>query len=104
MSVKAKVTLIDGMNFVGVANSGHEVIMDAAPEVGGQNKVPRLSNTREHLALFAKPLDVAVCRQTDDLKTFRMVRHNINNIPSNRARRTQNENTFFHVFRTCKIS
>lgn len=41
MSVKAKVTLIDGMNFVGVANSGHEVIMDAAPEVGGQNKGAR---------------------------------------------------------------
>lgn len=41
MSVKAKVTLVDGMNFVGVANSGHEVIMDAASEVGGQNKGAR---------------------------------------------------------------
>jgi len=41
MSVNAKITLVDGMQFVGTANSGHEVIMDAAPEVGGQNKGSR---------------------------------------------------------------
>ncbi|HLC17257.1 MAG TPA: OsmC family protein [Thermodesulfovibrionia bacterium] len=41
MSVNAKITLVDGMQFAGTANSGHEVIMDAAPEVGGQNKGSR---------------------------------------------------------------
>ncbi len=33
----AKVTLVDGMQFVGSADSGHAVVMDAAPTVGGSN-------------------------------------------------------------------
>jgi len=33
----AKVTLVDGMQFVGSADSGHAVVMDAAPTVGGNN-------------------------------------------------------------------
>lgn len=35
---KAKITLIDGMRFSGVADSGHEVMMDAPSSVGGQDK------------------------------------------------------------------
>lgn len=34
---KAKVTLVDGMQFIGTADSGHAVIMDAAPNVGGSD-------------------------------------------------------------------
>lgn len=35
--VNATVTLVDGMQFVGTANSGHAVVMDSAPSVGGQD-------------------------------------------------------------------
>jgi len=34
---KAKVTLVDGMQFVGIADSGHAVVMDANTNVGGGN-------------------------------------------------------------------
>jgi putative redox protein len=33
----ARVTFVDGMQFVGSADSGHAVVMDAAPSVGGNN-------------------------------------------------------------------
>ncbi len=33
---KATVTLVNGMQFTGVADTGHEVIMDAPPSVGGR--------------------------------------------------------------------
>ena len=39
--MKAKVTLNEGMQFVGSADSGHAVLMDAAPEVGGANTALR---------------------------------------------------------------
>jgi putative redox protein len=38
---KATVKLIDGMQFTGSADSGHEVIMDAPPAVGGRDTGPR---------------------------------------------------------------
>jgi putative redox protein len=34
---KAKVTLVDSMQFVGTADSGHAVVMDAHASVGGNN-------------------------------------------------------------------
>jgi putative redox protein len=34
---KAKVTLVEGMQFVGSADSGHAVVMDAPASVGGGN-------------------------------------------------------------------
>ncbi len=34
---KAKVTLVDGMQFVGSANSGHAVVMDGHASVGGND-------------------------------------------------------------------
>ncbi len=34
---KAKVMFVDGMQFVGSADSGHAVVMDATPSVGGNN-------------------------------------------------------------------
>jgi putative redox protein len=35
--LNAKVTLVEGMQFVGSADSGHAVVMDTAPSVGGNN-------------------------------------------------------------------
>jgi putative redox protein len=35
--MKARVRWVDGMQFVGEADSGHAVVMDASPEVGGRN-------------------------------------------------------------------
>ena len=34
---KAKVTYVDGMQFVGEADSGHAIVMDGTPETGGKN-------------------------------------------------------------------
>jgi putative redox protein len=39
MSVKIK--WVDGMKFVGNADSGHSVVMDAGPEVGGEDTATR---------------------------------------------------------------
>lgn len=35
--MKARVKWVDGMMFVGESGSGHAVVMDAAPEVGGRD-------------------------------------------------------------------
>ena len=34
---KAKVTYVNGMQFVGEAESGHAIVMDGTPETGGKN-------------------------------------------------------------------
>lgn len=39
--MKAEVSLIDGVSFAGVADSGHRIIMDGPPEFGGLNKGTR---------------------------------------------------------------
>jgi putative redox protein len=41
MLVEAKVTLVEGMQFVGSAGSGHAVVMDADTNVGGANSGSR---------------------------------------------------------------
>jgi putative redox protein len=35
--MKARVKWVDGMQFVGESDSGHAVVMDGAPEIGGRN-------------------------------------------------------------------
>lgn len=35
--MKARVKWVDGMTFVGESESGHAVVMDAAPDIGGKN-------------------------------------------------------------------
>jgi putative redox protein len=35
--MKARVKLIEGVSFVGQSESGHSVVMDGAPEAGGNN-------------------------------------------------------------------
>ncbi len=39
--MKAKVTLSKGSSFKGVVESGHGVVMDVSPKLGGQNLGPR---------------------------------------------------------------
>ena len=39
--MKARVKLVDGITFVAESGSGHAVVMDAAPEVGGRDLGPR---------------------------------------------------------------
>ena len=39
--MKAKVTLSEGSSFKGVVESGHGVVMDVSPDLGGQNLGPR---------------------------------------------------------------
>jgi putative redox protein len=34
---KAKVTYVNGLQFVGEADSGHAIVMDGTPDVGGRN-------------------------------------------------------------------
>jgi putative redox protein len=39
--VKARVSLLEGVSFAGTADSGHRVVMDGPPELGGRNKGTR---------------------------------------------------------------
>ncbi len=41
--LKSRVKLVENMQFVGTADSGHAVVMDAAPSVGGANTGSRPS-------------------------------------------------------------
>src|SRR6185312_9660955 len=36
-SMKARIQLVEGMTFVAESGSGHAVVVDAAPDVGGRN-------------------------------------------------------------------
>lgn len=35
--MKAKVTLVEGQTWIGEAGSGHGIVIDAAPDIGGRN-------------------------------------------------------------------
>jgi putative redox protein len=35
--VKARIKLVDGMTFVAESDSGHGIVIDAAPDIGGRN-------------------------------------------------------------------
>jgi putative redox protein len=39
--MKARIQLVDGMTFVAEGGSGHAVVVDAAPDVGGRDLGPR---------------------------------------------------------------
>jgi putative redox protein len=39
--MKARVKWVEGMSFVASAGSGHALVMDGAPDIGGQNLGPR---------------------------------------------------------------
>jgi len=40
-TARARVRLVEGLQFVGVGDSGHAVLMDGVPEHGGSNSAPR---------------------------------------------------------------
>lgn len=39
--MKARIKLLDGITFVAESGSGHAIVVDAAPDVGGRNLGPR---------------------------------------------------------------
>ena len=39
--MKARIKWVEGMTFIGESESGHAIVMDAAPAVGGRNLGPR---------------------------------------------------------------
>lgn len=39
--MKARIKLVDGIAFVAESGSGHAIVVDAAPDVGGRNLGPR---------------------------------------------------------------
>jgi putative redox protein len=39
--VKARIKLVEGITFVAESGSGHGIVVDAAPDVGGKNLGPR---------------------------------------------------------------
>lgn len=39
--MKARIKLVEGMTFVGESGSGHAVVMDGAPAIGGRDLGPR---------------------------------------------------------------
>ena len=41
MGMKSRVKLVEGMTFVAESGSGHAVVLDAAPDIGGRNLGPR---------------------------------------------------------------
>ena len=38
---RAKISYVQGLQFVGTASSGHAIVMDGDPEVGGSNTAPK---------------------------------------------------------------
>ncbi len=64
--MKARVSWHEGMRFVGVGDSGHAVLMDTAPEVGGEDSGPRPAE----LLLFA----LGGCTAMDVLSTLKKMR------------------------------
>lgn len=41
MGMKSRVKLVEGMTFVAESGSGHAMVIDAAPDIGGRNLGPR---------------------------------------------------------------
>lgn len=68
-NVTARVKLIEGIQMVGESGSGHTVVMDASPEVGGRN-------------MGIRPMELLLigmggCSSIDVLAILRKGRHNV---------------------------
>jgi len=90
--VKARIKLADGMTFVAESGSGHGIVVDASPEIGGRDLGPRpmelvlmgtgaCSAVDVVLILRRSRQDVVDCvvelegdRATDDPKVFTRIR------------------------------
>ncbi|HET9652809.1 MAG TPA: OsmC family protein [Usitatibacter sp.] len=67
--MKARVQLVEGMTFVAESGSGHAVVVDAAPDVGGRN-------------LGARPMELVLmgtgtCSAIDVVHILRKARQNV---------------------------
>lgn len=67
--MKARVSLLEGMTFVAESGSGHAIVLDASPEVGGRN-------------LGARPMEVVLmgtgaCSAIDVVHILRKARQDI---------------------------
>jgi putative redox protein len=81
--MKSKVKLIEGMQFVGTADSGHAVIMDAPPSVGGADTGARPSE----LLLMA----LGGCSGMDVVSILRKKKQEITNVEVHVTGETQQE-------------
>ena len=67
--MKARVKLVEGMTFVAESGSGHAVVMDASPEVGGRD-------------MGARPMEMVLmgaggCSAIDVVHILRKARQNL---------------------------
>ena len=72
---KAKVVLVDDMQFVGIADSGHAVVMDAPVSVGGKNS----ASTPMELLLSA----FGGCSGMDVISILRKKKQNVSRLEIN---------------------
>lgn len=68
-TMTAKVSLVDGMSFLGETASGHELTLDAAAEVGGKDAGPR------PIELFL--LGLGGCTGMDVISILRKMRQDV---------------------------
>lgn len=89
--MEVSVELLDGLTFVGATDSGHGVIMDAAPDIGGRNLGPR---PMEMLLLGA-----GGCTSIDVLEILRKGRHDVRNclVRLNASRATTDPKVFTRI-------
>jgi putative redox protein len=73
--MKSKIKLVEDMQFVGTADSGHAVVMDAPPSVGGKNTGSRPSE----LLLMA----FGGCSGMDVISILRKKKQDVTNLEIN---------------------
>jgi len=73
--MKAKVKYIDGLQFVGETDSGHAIIMDGTPEVGGNNTGPR--------PMELLLLGIGGCSGMDIISILKKKKENVRNVEIN---------------------
>lgn len=71
----AQVSYIQGLQFVGTASSGHAIVMDGDPEVGGNNTAPR--------PMELLLLGIGGCSGMDVVSILRKKRQNITGLEIN---------------------
>ncbi len=90
---KAKVTFVDGMQFVGSADSGHAVVMDAPPSVGGGNT----ASTPMEILLMA----FGGCTGMDVISILRKKKQNVTgfemNVEGEKAKDHPHRYTAIHI-------
>ena len=86
--MKARIQLVEGMTFVAESGSGHAVVVDAAPEVGGRN-------------LGARPMELVLmgtgaCSAIDVVHILRKARQDVRDcVVELEAERTESDPKVF---------